>query len=602
MASDRFGSVSASHRTKAGEKWFKNATGDAKHKTVDKELQRIKSLAVVSVRKRYEDVSSPSPTSSRRESYISNGSDVPKKKTSGDVIQTPPTTKYGDDLLDSPTEPMAMALPPPENEVQKMIELESEVVENSEPPKVDSSPFVEETPTMQAVGDATVTERNAINNEDEVNLAKNDDQSVPEGDHGNVQPVISATQDLQRFVDDSHLPDEDASTDVTVPSGELSKCRPGSEVEPGSTTPMSAQPSKRSSNKSACSSADSHAESYNSLTVKDLIRSHAHSSPASSFQSTASASLPVPSGSPGTVISEMYILVDQVKKASPQQGELSEIYEKLLGLVNALNVWHAANTAESAPRGDSSEVEDLRKQVKELEHKCELQQVDLHERAAYHSKLIQEKDLLLKKLSASHHAEGGGDCTPGDGSPTDPTSPMSKLLNRLSSGSNVSSASLNPRSGSRAGSRRLNTRPETPLPPQLPPPRDPPPPIPQVQEAMQQLSAQKEHHEKVVRDLLDKLQDQQSKSKVTIDTLETRLSAMNKQTLELQRSIQQLESELQAKQRPPPRSSAAPPPPAAAATMPTYNAKKKQSRRSFSLLTIFGKRWNLFFKKIFFSL
>jgi hypothetical protein len=592
MASDRFGSVSASHRTKAAEKWFKNATGDAKHKTVDKELQRIKNLGVVSVRKRYEDVSSPSPTSSRRESFISNGSDLPKKKTSIDVSQTPATIDYGDDMLDSPTEPMA--IPPPENEVHKMMELESEVGENIEPLKIDSSPFTDETPTMPVVDDATVTERNAINNEDKVNFTNNDDQFVPEvvseGDHGNVQPVISATQDLQRFVDDSHLPDEDASTDVAVPSGELSKSRPSSEV--GSTTPMSHQPSKRSSNKSACSSAYSHAESDNSLTVKDLIKSHAHSSPASSFQSTTSASLPVPCGSLGTVIAEMYILVDQAKKQSPEQGDLGEIHEKLLGLVNALNVWHAANTADSAPQGDTSEVEDLRKQVKDLEHKCELQQVDLHERAAYHSKLMQDKDLLLRKLSTVHPTEGGGggDYTPSDGSPTDPTSPMSKLLNRLSSGSNVSSVSLNPRSGSRAGSRRLNTRPETPLPPQLPPPRDPLPPIPQVQEAMQQLSAQKEHHEKVVKELLDKLQDQQSKSKVTINTLETRLSAMDKQTVVLQRSIQHLESELEAKQRPPPRSSPAPPPPAASATMPTYNPKKKQSRRSFSLLTMFGKR------------
>ncbi|CAO3674969.1 unnamed protein product [Umbelopsis ramanniana] len=594
MASDRFGSVSASHRTKAAEKWFKNATGDAKHKTVDKELQRIKNLGVVSVRKRHEDVSSPSPTSSRRESFISNGSNPLKKKASSDVSQTPATIDYGDDMLDSPTEPMAMAIPPPENEVQKMMELESEVSENIEPPKVDSSPFMDETPTMQVVDDATVTERNAINNEDEVNLAKDDDQSVPEvvlkGDQGSVQPVISATQDLQRFVDDSHLPDDDASTDVTVPSGEVSKSRPGSEVELGSTTPMSLQPSKRSSNKSACSSAYSHAESYNSLTVKDLIKSHAHSSPASSFQSTTSASLPVPCGSPVLSFLKCYILVDQAKKTSPEQGDLGEIHEKLLGLVNALNVWHAANTADSAPQGDSSEVEDLRKKVKDLEHKCELQQVDLHERAACHSKLMQDKDLLVRKLTTIHHTEGGGDYTPSDGSPTDPSSPMSKLLNRLSSGSNISSASLNLRSGSRAGSRRLNTRPETPLPPQLPPPRDPLPPIPQVQEAMQQLSAQKEHHEKVVKELLDKLQDQQSKSKITIDTLETRLSAMDKQTLELQRSVQQLESELQAKQRPPPRSSPAPPPPAAAATMPTYNPKKKQSRRSFSLLTMFGKR------------
>jgi hypothetical protein len=594
MASDRFGSVSASHRTKAAEKWFKNATSDAKHKTVDKELQRIKNLGVVSVRKRHEDVSSPSPTSSRRESFISNEPDHPKKNTSSDMGQTPAMVEDGYHVLDIPILPSATAAPPPESKVQKMIELESEDSENIELPKIDSSPFMpimDETPTLQLV-DTIVTETNEMD-EDELNLASNDDQSITEigleKDPASVQSAVSATQDLQRFiVDDTDLPD-DASINVAVPfaSGELSKSRPSSEGKLDSTS-MVLQPSKRSSNKSTGSSAYSQAESDSSLTVKNLINSHAHSSPASSFQSTTSASLPVSCGSPGTVISEMYILVDQAKKASPEQGELAEIHEKLLGLVNALNVWHAANPADSTPQGDSNEVEELRKQVKDLEHKCELQQVDLHERAAYHNKLMQDKDALLRKLSSTQTE--GGDYTPSDGSPTDP-SPMStavKLMNRLSTGSNVSSASFmtNPRSGSRAGSRRLNPRPETPLPPQLPPPRDPLPPIPQAEEPTPQHSVHKDYHEKVVKELLHTLQDQQSKSKSTIDTLEARLSRMTKHTLELEQSIGRLESELQAKQRPPPQS----PPPAAAATMPNYSPKKKQSRRSFNLLTLFSKR------------
>ncbi|KAI8575879.1 hypothetical protein K450DRAFT_303186 [Umbelopsis ramanniana AG] len=556
MASDRFGSVSASHRTKAAEKWFKNATSDAKHKTVDKELQRIKNLGVVSVRKRHEDVASP--TSSRRASFISNGSEPSKKKSSSDISQTPATVE--DDTMDSPTLSSA-----PEGEFQQTIE--SEVSENIELPKVDFSPVMDEIPIMQVV-DTNAIETNAM---DDDGHANNDDPSANETAEvaSPVQPAVSATQDLQRFVDDTHLPDDVAVTFAPV---ELSKSRPSSE---GESTPMSLQPSKRSSNKSTSSSVYSQADSYVSLTVKNLINSHAHASPASSLQSVTSASLPVSCGSPGTVISEMYILVDQAKKASPEQGELAEIHEKLLGLVNSLNVWHAANPADSSPQGDSSEVEDLRKQVKALEHKCELQQVDLHERSAYHSKLMQDKDSLLKKLSSTE----GGDYTPSDGSPTDPSPISVKLMNRLSTGSNVSSASLvtNPRSGCR--SRRLNPRPETPLPPQLPPPNNPLPPIPQ-QEPVPHHSIHKEHHEKVVKELLYKLKDQQSKSKSTIDTLEIKLSVMTKQTLELQHSISRLESELQAKQRAPPRS-----------TLPTHSSpKKNQSRRSFSLLTLFGKR------------
>ncbi|KAG2175356.1 hypothetical protein INT44_007844 [Umbelopsis vinacea] len=559
MASDRFGSVSASHRTKGAEKWFKNATSDAKHKTVDKELQRIKNLGVVSVRKRHEDVSSP------RESFISNESELSKKKSFSDMSQTPATDE--EDMIDSPTLVTAV----PEGEVQdiveseaseKMIEsepseklIESEVSENIELPKVDSSPFIEE--SMQDTIETNATDEDVNNDDLSVREVGPDEAAAV-----SVQPAVSATQDLQRFLDDTLLPDDAA---VTFAPGELSKCRPEG-------APMSQQPSNRSSHKSTGSSVYSQTDSYVSLTVKNLINNH--SSPASSLQSaTTSASLPVSCGSPGTVISEMYILLDQAKKANP---ELADIHEKLLGLVNSLNVWHAAHPVS----GSQDEVDELRKQVKELEHKCELQQVDLHERSAYHSKLKQDKETLLKKISTSNEE--------GDSSPTDPSPMSTKLMNRLSSGSNVSSASLvtNPRNRS----RRLNPRSETPLPPQLPPPSNPLPPIPQ-QEPTAHHSVHKEHHEKVVKELLQQLQEQQSKSKNIIDTMETQLSVMTKQTLELQQSIHRLESELQAKQRPPPRSFPAPPPPAASATMPTYsNPKKKQTRRSFSLLTMFGKR------------
>jgi peptidoglycan hydrolase CwlO-like protein len=319
--------------------------------------------------------------------------------------------------------------------------------------------------------------------------------------------------------------------------------------------------------------------------VKTLISEAAHSSPASSFQSTATTSLPVPGGSPGTVISEMYNLVDQAKKASPAQGELAEIHEKLLGLVNALNVWHAVNQTNSTTHESSSEVEELRQQVKVLEHKCELQQVDLHERAAWHSKLMHDKDSLLRKLS---EINADGDQVPSDGSQTEssPVHTASKILNRLSTGSNISSASFltNYRSASRAGSRRLNPRPETPLPPQLPPPKDPLPPIPQEGQSVRRQSILKDHHDKVVKELLDKLQAQQAKSKAIIDTLETKLSQMTIKSSELEKSVRHLQSELQAKVQ---AASRSPSPPVA---QPSSSKKKQSNRRSFNLLTLFGKR------------
>ncbi|KAH8551483.1 hypothetical protein BGW37DRAFT_493818 [Umbelopsis sp. PMI_123] len=600
MASDRISSVSSSHRTKAAEKWFKNATSDAKHNTVDKELQRIKNLGVVSVRKRYEDTSSPSPTSSFKDSFFGNASDLLKKKRRESNMNPAPAKASVEDVMDMiniPSQEPVAAVPSPEREVEKMIELESAVGENTKFPEARSSLQVSavettyENSASQRFDDISndVTEQ-MTTDKDEVKLNSNDSKSVTEESlddklSESVEPVISATQDLQRFMDGTVLQD-DAITDVaagTRPSDQ-SNSRHSSEQEHKS-SPMTLPISKHSSNKSTGSIDYSQADSASSLTVKTLISEAAHSSPASSFQLTATTSLPVPGGSPSTVISEMYNLVDQAKKASPAQGELTEIHEKLLGLVNALNVWHAVNQTNSTTHESSSEVEELRRQVKALEHKCELQQVDLHERAAWQSKLMQDKDSLLRKLS---EINADGDQVPSDGWQTksSPVHTASKILNRHSTGSNISSASflMNHRSASRAGSRRLNPRPETPLPPQLPPPKDPLPPIPQERQSVHRQSILKDHHDKVVKELLDKLQAQQAKSKTIIDTLETKLSQMTIKSSELEKSVRHLQSELQAKVQTPSRS---PAPPAA---QPHSSKKKQSNRRSFNLLTLFGKR------------
>lgn len=563
MASDRFGSVSGTSKPKTVEKWFKNATNDSKHKMVDKELQRIKSMAVVSVRKRHEDEPPTSPTSSR-DSLISHNPDLLKKKSFNDLSTSRdkfPTQEINDttDSTDYNEEKQQLTAPAPstpEKEALKAIELEKDVGASPDHPSQLSTSFdqpqpLDDIPNITAGEDTATAENNYKIEKDFVanHLSDNivDSNSV---DNNSLKSAVSATQDLPHFVEKSSLNDDTASANglSSEQTGSIKPQKTSEEnVEEAPTAPQLA---KQSSNDCAIGSREVNDQSLKMEQAVDKTDGVV-SEPASLFQSAVNGGGDDESGQPAT---------------------------------------------------DQEELNSLRRQVKNLLLKCELQLIDLQERAACHSKLMNEKDALQRKLteinttnvSNSDHQAGSNSelSSLAEGTVPCPMSAATKNLNRMSTCSNISSASLlaNSRSPSRAGTRRLNSRPETPLPPQLPPPKEPLPPIPAdhplpMTKRHSGVQITFEHHEKVVQELLSKLQEQQTKSNAIIDSLSTKLTQAEAKALRLEQSVYQLQITQRASAPP---SSSRPSQP----SQQRYSKQKKTSSRRFflNLLTIFSKR------------
>jgi hypothetical protein len=215
---------------------------------------------------------------------------------------------------------------------------------------------------------------------------------------------------------------------------------------------------------------------------------------------------------------------------------------------------------------------------------------------------MNEKDALQRKVTEmnttnvnnSDH-QAGSSCelsSLAEDTASWPMSAATKNPNRISTCSNMSSASLlaNSRSPSRTGTRRLNSRLQTPLPPQLPPPKEPLPPIPAdhpLPKTNRHSGVQitVEHHEKVVQELLSKLQEQQTKSNAIIDSLSTKLNQAEAKALRLEQSIHQLQITQRASAPPSPSRPSQP-------SQQRYCKQKKSSSRRFflNLLTIFSKR------------
>ncbi|CAO3658179.1 unnamed protein product [Umbelopsis vinacea] len=562
MASGRFGSVSGASKPKTVEKWFKNATNDSKHKMVDKELQRIKSMAVVSVRKRHEDDAPTSPTSSR-DSLISQNPGLLEKEsssdlsTSGDKFPTQElnNTTANTDYNEEKQQLTAPAPFTPEKEALKAIELEKDVGASTDHPSQRSTSFdqpqpLDDIPNITA-GEDTATAEN--NHKIEANFVVDhlSDNNVDSNsvDNNSLKSAVSASQDLPQSFEKSSLNDDTASANglSSEQTGSIKRQNTCEEnVEEAPTAPQLAKQSYDCS-LSSCEANDQSLKIEQAVDKTDCVVSE----PAPLFQSAVSGS--------GD---------DESIQSATNQEELNS----------------------------------LRRQVKNLQLKCELQLIDLQERAACHSKLMNEKDALQRKVTEmnttnvnnSDH-QAGSSCelsSLAEDTASWPMSAATKNPNRISTCSNMSSASLlaNSRSPSRTGTRRLNSRLQTPLPPQLPPPKEPLPPIPAdhpLPKTNRHSGVQitVEHHEKVVQELLSKLQEQQTKSNTIIDSLSTKLNQAEAKALRLEQSIHQLQTTQRASAAP---SLSRPSQP----SQQRYSKQKKTSSRRFflNLLTIFSKR------------
>lgn len=605
MAFDRLGSVSTVTRPKTADKWFKNANNDSKHKIVDKELQRIKKLGVVSVRKRYEDTSTPSPISPR-DSYIGNGSEMFQKMASSDLTELREDVA-AQELHEPESEPLALRPSPAEDGVHKIEDLDKEVAEDKASPITPYQPSMpsltyaegqnhlrKDIPHIASADEATAATDFGYISEDSILDDNTDDQPA--------QSAVLATQDLQQLVEQSSQLDEVATEHV--PAEKDFSSRENTVVEQPTDSLGLVKQTSTENLSSAKAEDDRVRRLQNSLRRRERILG----CPSSSFQSSFSSPTAAHNEALEDIVPKIYMLLENSRPADAEQDNdnlILHIHDELLRLVNTLKLKDMRKPASLAGDDDregdhDSELERLRRQVKDLQHRCELQMVDLRERTACHTKLMYEKDSLQRKFSEM--TSGDIENSSKETSLTDHVQSHNtiKNLNRLSTGSDISSMSFmaNQRSASRASSRRLNPRPETPLPPQLPPPKDPLPPIPA--DGQPNLSTSKRHsgvqvtiedQQKIVQELLDKLQqdqEQKIKSKAIIDSLESKLRQSQARIAQLEQSVRQLESErtqLQIKQRAPG------PPPPSQPSQQHYSAEKKKNRGSiFSVLMIFGKR------------
>lgn len=608
MAADRFGSFSTINKHNSSGNWYQNPVNDTKHKNVDKELQRIRGLGVVSVRKRYEDVSSISSASSisNRASDSSNEFKYIKNKVSKDsqlsvdeptaqhlsneftsnkigqadklAVQTEQLPSNIGSQLPSANSDTGMTISPrsymlesPTTTIKENQEEEAKAemedvkqnipetynVEKKQPPsdiEEDALNHIEEKKPSAAAASGPVE---PVTGQAESQTIINHDKII---DHVEKSPIVDEEEDDELMF----TPTEGPSTEPYW-NNECSELR-NTDNDKANDIQQAVKPSEETAIESTSIQSEPHAaEKHNSI---------------------------------ANIVSEMHVLAEKAKEISNEQDqELAEklrIRDQMLKVVESLDVPDHAVHNDNDHAALHSELADLRRQVHELNLKCELQQVDLQERAAYHSKLKTEKEVLQRKVSMMTTEN------------TSESDSISKNLNRMSTGSTFSSFSqiTNGISASRPGSRRLNSRPESPIPPQLPPPRDPLPPIPKEQQLpsiplkdtanrYSGVQIQTDHHERIVQELLGKLreaQEEQTRSKATIESLEIKLRKTEIKNLELEKSVRALGSErheLLSKQR-----ASAPPlaSPPQSSSKPTKD-QKKRSRRSFgNLLSIFSKK------------
>ncbi|KAG2176329.1 hypothetical protein INT43_005563 [Umbelopsis isabellina] len=612
MAADRFGSFSSINKHNSSGNWYQNPVNDTKHKNVDKELQRIRGLGVVSVRKRYEDVSSISSASSisNRASDSSNEFKYIKNKLSKDsqLSVDEPTAQHLSKEIANNTTGQADKLAVQTKQLRS--NTDSQLPSANSDASITMSPrsYISESPTT------TIKE----NKEEEAKAEMEDQtQNIPESHNlEQKQPSTGSEEDaLNHIEEEEKSPAAAASDSVESIIGQAQPDRPMTDNEETSSrvddksptvdqeedelmfTPNEIPSTELSWNNEV-------PELRNTDTDKEIdIQQAVKPSEETAIESTLIQSEPHTAdkhNSIANIVSEMHILAEKAKEISNEQDqELAEklrIRDQMLKVVESLHVPDDAVNNCNDEAALQSELADLRRQVQELNLKCELQQVDLQERAAYHSKLKTEKEALVRKVSIMA-AEN-----------TSESDSISKNLNRMSTGSTFSSFSqkTNGVPASRPSSRRLNSRPESPIPPQLPPPRDPLPPIPKDQQLpsislkdtanrYSGVQIQTDHHERIVQDLLSKLreaQEEQTRSKAVIESLEIKLRKTQIKNLELEKSVRALGSErheLLSKQR-----ASAPPPPLASppqSSSPSTKDKKKRSRRSFgNLLSIFSKK------------
>jgi hypothetical protein len=602
MATDRFGSFSTFDKTNSSGNWYQNPVNDTKYKTVDKELQRIRGLGVVSVRKRYEDVSSISSASSisNRTSDSSNEFKYIKNKLSKDsqLSVDEPTAQHLSKQFASNSPDQADKLVVQTKQLRS--NTDSLLYSANSDTAITMSPrsFVSVSPTM------TVKE-----NKDENTDMEDEKQNFP-GSHNleQKQPTIddkeatlhdfetekSAAADSGESMTDQALTPNAINEDEKIARhvGEKSP-KVDDQEDKDMPTPNEVPVDPTSNNQASDlrntdNDMDKDIQQVDKTSDETVIENDSIQSEPRMVEKDDSIA---------NIVLEMHVLAEKAKEISKEQDEESaekiRIRDEMLKLVESLNVPGDAVHNCNDEAALHSELADLRRQVHDLNLKCELQQVDLQERAAYHSKLKTEKEGLQRKLSVMTENSHESDMLP-------------RNLNRMSTGSNFSSASqiANGVTASRAGSRRLNPRSESPLPPQLPPPRDPLPPIPMDQQPpliplkdtakrYSGVQIHTEHHERIVQELLGKLreaQEEQTKSRALIESLEIKLRKTQIKNLELEKSVRALGSErheLLSKQRASAPPLASPPQPSSSPS----KEKKKRSRRSFAnLLSIFSKK------------
>ncbi|KAJ2960750.1 hypothetical protein NQZ79_g3983 [Umbelopsis isabellina] len=614
MAADRFGTFSTINKHNSSGNWYQNPVNDTKHKNVDKELQRIRGLGVVSVRKRYEDVSSISSASSisNRASDSSNEYKYIKNKVSKDSqlsVDEPTAQHLSKELASNVT-----------GQADKLAVQTKHLRSNtgSQLPSANSDTGIAMSPHSLMSESPTTTIKE--NKEEEAKAEMEElKQNIPESHNlEQKQPPSDVEEDASNHLQEEKMTPAAAAAaaaaaaesveyvagqakpDVMVNNEEISiqvdekTSTVDMEEDEAMFTPNETPSKEPSWNNEASELRNTVNDKGNDIhqAVKPSEETAIESSHIQSEPHTIEKR-----NSIANIVSEMHVLAEKAKEISNEQDqELAEklrIRDKMLKVVESLNVPDDAVNGCNDEATLHSELADLRRQVHDLNLKCELQQVDLQERAAYHSKLKTEKEALQRKVLMMTENTSENDL-------------ISRNLNRMSTGSNFSSVShiTNGVTASRAGSRRLNHRSESPIPPQLPPPRDPLPPIPMDQQLpaiplkdtanrYSGVQIQTDHHERIVQELLGKLreaQEEQTRSKALIESLEIKLRKTQIKNLELEKSVRALGSErheLLSKQR-------ASAPPLASTPQPSSTPtkdKKKRSRRSFgNLLSIFSKK------------